>query len=81
MNKPLRESFAKTLSAWADAHPAPDKPVLSLGTGYLSPRQLASAVKRDTPEGQLFCRMVEHAANTTGETPSQFFKHFQAPKP
>jgi hypothetical protein len=47
------------LRSWAERHPAPDDPVLSFaGSKVLSPKQLAVEVASNTPDGEVFLRVV-----------------------
>jgi hypothetical protein len=53
------QRLAKALEVWVERHPAPDDPVLSfIGGKPLTPRQIVGEVTRNTPDGQMFLRMV-----------------------
>ncbi|HEU5216824.1 MAG TPA: hypothetical protein VFU30_14940 [Gaiellaceae bacterium] len=63
-----RQALIRSLSAWAQRHPEPDRPVWGLAhydqsTGdeirdMLSPRELVEAVERDSPAGERFVHGV-----------------------
>lgn len=58
-----REVLIGALGDWADRHPAPDRPFLGFTDEktFLSPRDLVSAVSRNTDTGERFVRMVRYA--------------------
>ena len=62
-----RERLLAALKSWVDAHPAPDKPAISIAQGgTYSPRQIYEEVLEDSGFGQFFVRMVEHGAGLAG---------------
>jgi hypothetical protein len=56
------ERILKSMQKWVELHPAPDKPVLSIGgSSNFSPRQLLNEVASRSTTGLLIEEMVETA--------------------
>jgi hypothetical protein len=62
------QEITHALERWANEHPEPDKPVLSIAGNSYSPKQLAYEVYQQTPVGILQLRVFQHALDTHEET-------------
>jgi hypothetical protein len=63
-------------------HPNPDSPVLHpAGKVYLSPRQLAREIEKETPMGMYFINMIDDVVTKGGIPFDIVLKELQRPRP
>ena len=59
-----RATLLLAVRVWVGRHPEPDAPVLSVGVGRYTPRQIFSEVEKQTEFGQWFVRMIDEGIAT-----------------
>ena len=75
----LKDAF----NTWANNVPNPDEPVMSLGHGFLSAKELAKEVENETEDGKYIVCMIEHAISATGSNLDREIERItrRSPKP